>query len=224
MTVWTEMTARWLPVALWSGLAGWARNAKRAKQLRPFAACALAASMLTQLALLYVDGLLMLETGLPLHLCGLFGVLSIPMLWRAPAPLYELSAFLAAPAAAVTLFFPAVINCSHPFWMTFAFQQLHTLVALTPLFISRMGKPLPQDPRRALILGNGYLLFIGAFNRVFGTNYLFLRLAPRGTPLAVLFSRGGAFYICALELLCMLVFLWLAFLFRKKRAVTEGNR
>lgn len=224
MTFWAEEAARWLPVALWGGLAGWARTAKCAKRLRPFVACALAASMLTQLLLLQMDGLLMLETGLPLHLCGLFGVLSIPMLWAAPAPLYELSAFLAAPAAALTLLFPAVMNCSHPFWMTFAFQQLHTLVALTPVLIRRMGKPLPQNPRRALVLGNGYLLFVGAFNRAFGTNYLFLRAVPQGTPLALLFSRGGAFYICSLEMLCMLVFLWLRRLFAIKEMAIAGNK
>ncbi len=224
MAAWIEMMARWLPVVLWGGLLRWARDPKRAKRLRPFAACALAASMLTQLTLLYIDGLLSIETALPLHLCGLFGVLSIPMLWHAPAPLYELSAFLAAPAAAITLLFPAVIRCSHPFWMIFAFQQLHTLVALTPVLIYRMGKPLPENPRRALILGNGYLLFMNAFNRAFGTNYLFLRAVPQGTPLAVLFSRGEAFYICALELLCMLVFLWLARLFQREKAASEENR
>ena len=60
--------------------------------------------MAMQIMLLWLDGQLTLQTGLPLHLCGLFGVLSIPMLlWRAPQPLYELSAFLAGPAAAVTL-------------------------------------------------------------------------------------------------------------------------
>lgn len=80
--------------------------------------------MAMQIMLLWLDGQLTLQTGLPLHLCGLFGVLSIPMLlWRAPQPLYELSAFLAGPAAAVTLLFPAVIESSRPVLMRLAFYS-----------------------------------------------------------------------------------------------------
>ena len=100
-----------LLMALWGGVVWWgAGRTGREGVVRGVMAVGLAASMAVQLALLRLDGQLTLQTGLPLHLCGLFGVLSIPMLlWRAPQPLYELSAFLAAPAAAVTLLFPAVI-------------------------------------------------------------------------------------------------------------------
>ena len=189
------------------------------KKLRVLLACSLAASMSAQLFLLWMDGLFSFETALPLHLCGLFGILSIPMLWYAPVFLWETSVFLGAPAALCTLFFPAVMPCSHPWLMTLAFCQLHVLVGLMPLFHLRTGKPLPTDPRRTLAVGNGYLLFVGAFNRVFQTNYLFLRMAPAGTPLMLFFCKGPAFYLCALEMLCMLVFTWLKHLF-----VTAGNR
>lgn len=201
--------ARLLPPCLWSGLLALAHTPHRQAWLRNVVACALVLSMGTQIVLLRLDGLLTVETGLPLHLCGLFGVLSVPMLWRAPEWLYEVDVYLAAPAAAVTLLFPAVIRCSHPLLMLLAFQQLHVLVALTPLLIHRMGKPLPTDPRRALVVGNGYLVAVAAFNRAFQTNYLFLRAAPLGTPLQPLFVRGVAFYVCALEILCMLAFVWL---------------
>ncbi len=155
-----------------------------------------------------------LAPGLPLPLCGLFGVLSIPMLWHAPAPLYELSAFLAAPAAALTLLFPAVVPSVHPWLMRLAFLQLHVLVALTPVYLHRRQKPLPTDPRRALVLGSGYLLAVSAFNRAFGTNYLFLSAAPAGTPLALLRARGGGAYVCALALVCMVAVVWLAKVYR----------
>lgn len=202
---------QWVVAAAWGvAVNRCAGVPRRARVLRVAIALALALSMLTQLYLLWLDGLLTLETALPLHLCGLFGVLSIPMLWRAPNALYELSAFLAAPAAALTLLFPAVIQSSRPWLMQLAFYQLHVLVALTPVFLCKTGKPLPQNPRRALVLGNGYLLAVAAFNRAAHTNYLFLRAAPADTPLAVLFARGGAFYVCALEMLCMLLFVWLA--------------
>lgn len=210
---------QWLILLAWlAAILLGTRSPRRIPALRQLLACALALSMGLQLLLLYMDGLLYLETALPLHLCGLFGVLSIPALWRMPAPLWEASAFLGAPAAFLTLFFPAVIQCSHPVLMKFAFCQLHVLIALMPLYHLQTGKPLPSDPRRTLIMGNGYLLLVSAFNHTFSTNYLFLRAAPAGTPLAPLFARGLPFYICSLEMLCMLVFLWLQHLF-----VTAGN-
>jgi len=210
---------QWMLLLLWStAILLCTRKRSGTGILRRMLALALAASMLLQLFLLGLDGLLMLETALPLHLCGLFGVLSIPLLWRAPSLVWEASAFLAAPAAFCTLFFPAVMACSHPVLMQFAFSQLHVLVALVPLFLWRTGKPLPEDPKRTFLAGNGYLLFVGVFNRIFQTNYLFLRAAPAGTPLAALFRRGGAFYICSLELICMLAFTWLRPLF------TAGNK
>lgn len=194
----------WTIIILWG-----TQRPRRVVYLRRVMACGLAFSMGMQLLLLKVDGLLCLETGLPLHLCGLFGVLSIPMLWRAPTALTEASAYLAAPAAFFTLFFPAVISCTHPGWMRFAFYQLHALVALMPLFLFRTGKPMPQHPHKTLLLGIGYLLVVDAFNRVLSTNYLFLRAAPAGTPLAAFLARGKAFYICSLLMLCMVVFSWL---------------
>lgn len=213
-----------LLMALWGGVVWWgAGRTGREGVVRGVMAVGLAASMAVQLALLRLDGQLTLQTGLPLHLCGLFGVLSIPMLlWRAPQPLYELSAFLAAPAAAVTLLFPAVIASSRPVLMRLAFLQLHVLVALTPVLLWRAGKPLPADPRRALVLASGYLLGVAAFNRAFRTNYLFLSAAPAGTPLKWLYARGGGYYVCALAMLCMVVLRLLAHVYR--RAAISGSR
>ncbi len=200
---------QWILVAVWGAAIFFCVRRRLILSIRILIAAGLMMAMAVQLVILAMDGLLTIETGLPLHLCGLFGVLSIPMLWYAPEPLWEMDAFLAGPAAAITLFFPAIIRCSHPKLMAFAFYQLHALIALTPVFLHMAGKPLPKDPRRTLLLGSGYLLFIGAFNRAFGTNYLFLRQAPANTPLALFLSRGTAFYICSLLLICMTIFLQL---------------
>ena len=184
-------------------------------------------AMAGQLALLHLDGMLTLETALPLHLCGLFGILSIPLLFRTCTLLWESSAFLAAPSAACTLVFPAVIHCSHPLLMQLAFYQLHTLIALVPVFGFLTGKPLPANARRTFILGSGYLLFIWAFNNAFGTNYLFTRSAPSATPLQWLHQGGETFYLCALLMLCMPVFSCLQGLFcrlnQRRMQLTAGN-
>lgn len=169
----------------------------------------LVSAMGTQLWLLKLDGMFTLESALPLHLCSLFGVLSIFMLWRAPKLLFEACCFLGAPGAFFTLFFPAVVHCSHPLVMKAAFLQLHVLVALMPFYWYCTNKPLPTDPRGTLVAGSGYLIFISLFNKKFNTNFLFLRTPPAGTPLEWLFSRGQAFYLCSFIILGMLIFSWL---------------
>lgn len=218
---------QWLILLFWSLLMVFCVRAGRFFLLQKLMASALAASMVAQLILLGIDGMLSLETALPLHLCGLFGVLSIPLLFHPITPLWEASAFLAAPAAACTLFFPAVISCSHPILMRIAFSQLHVLIALVPVFLVLKGKPLPSNARRTFILGSGYLLFIWLFNTAAGTNYLFLRAAPAGTPLEWLLQRGTTAYICSLMMLCMPVFSCLQGLFcrinQRFSPLTAGN-
>ena len=200
-----EWRMQWLLLAAWSAVI-WYGALIAARWLRPAVAFGLLCAMLTQLTLLWLDGRFTWEAALPLHLCSLFGVLSIPGVWHAPSWLVEALCFLGAPGAFLTLFFPAAAYCSHPLLMQAAFYQLHVLVALMPLFFYSTGKPLPVCPHRTLILGNGYLVLINLINRLFGTNYLFLRAAPVGTPLAWLSARGNLFYLCAMEMLCMLVF------------------
>ncbi len=200
---------QWLLLILWGAIIYFGTQT-RARWLKWAVALGLLSAMSVQLALLQVDGNLTWEAALPLHLCSLSGVLAIPALWRAPSLLLETLCFLSAPSAFLTLFFPAVVNSSHPLLMKAAFCQLHVLLALLPFFFYGTGKPLPVDPRRTLVVGSGYLLFVSLINRIWNTNYLFLRAAPAGTPLQWLAERGSLFYLCALVLLCMLVFSWLS--------------
>ena len=219
---------QWIILAVWSLLMVICIRYRLLLLCRSVMAAGLVTSMSAQLILLRLDGMLTLETALPLHLCGLFGILSIPLLFRPSSPLWDASAFLAAPAAACALLFPAVIRCSHPFLMRFSFYQLHTLITLVPVFGFLTGKPLPTNARRTFILGSGYLLFIWAFNNAFGTNYLFTRSAPSGTPLQWFLKRGEAFYLCSLLMLCMPVFSCLQGLFcrlnqRQMRLTAENS-
>lgn len=215
---------QWILLMVWGG--GVALCPKERLSLaRHAVAAGLIASMLTQEALLWADGMLNLQTGLPLHLCGLAGVLSIPLLYRARGgAVHGLIAYLAAPAAAAVLFFPAVMQCSHPMLMGLAFFRLHVLVALVPFLLWRMQKPLPVNPRGALVLGNGYLLAVEGVNTLLHTNYLFLRAAPAGTPLAWLMGRGKGVYVAALEVTAMALAACLAPLYRRLNRLIAGNR
>ena len=194
-----------------------ALSKRRPFLLRLMFSAALAASMGTQIFLLALDGLLTWQASIPLHLCSLFGILSIFMVWHAPALLYEACCFLGAPAALITLFFPAPAACSRPLLMALAFHQLHVLIALMPLFWHCTGKPLPVDPRRTLVSGSGYVLAVCLINRVFETNYLFLRAAPYGTPLAWMMRHGPVIHLCSLVMLCMPDFQALAAVYRQSR-------
>lgn len=196
---------QWLLLAVWS-IVIWYGSLIGARWLRTVIALGLTGAMGTQIGLLWLDGLFTWQAVLPLHLCSLFGVLSVPALWHAPAAFVEAVCFLGAPGAFLTLFFPAAAQCAHPLLMQAAFYQLHVLVALMPSLFYGTGKPLPTDPKRTLIMSNGYLVLISMINRFFETNYLFLRAAPVGTPLAWMLDQGILFYLCTLEMLCMLVF------------------
>ena len=134
---------QWIVLALWGLLMVFCLRLGWHRPFRFLTSFGLASAMLCQLLLLQLDGMLTVETAFPLHLCGLFGVLSIPLLYCSRGPLWEASAFLAAPAAFITLFYPAVMNCSHPFLMKAAFYQLHVLIVVTPVFLFCTGKPLP---------------------------------------------------------------------------------
>ena len=214
---------QWFLLALWGGALGlW--PATRLKTLRWLWAAGLVFAMGVQEALLILEGLWSLSTGLPLHLCGFAGVLSLPLLFWPKNGLYGFIAYLAAPAAFVTLFFPAVMACAHPVLMALAFNQLHVLLSLTPLLLWHMEKPLPQNPRKAFLFGNGYLLLVSAFNQAFQTNYLFLRAAPAGTPLAWLMQNGRAVFIAALEISCMALFPWLKALYERVNRAIAGSR
>ena len=74
--------------------------------VKPFAG--LAVSMAGQEVLLVQDGLWSLQTGLPLHLCGMMGLCSLPLLWLRPRGLLCFSLLLGAPCALLALCFPAL--------------------------------------------------------------------------------------------------------------------
>lgn len=197
---------RWLSLLLWSVVAVYgARSPGRSLAARLALSAGLIVSMLCQLRLLWLDDQLTLSTGLPLHLCGLMGVLSVPMLWFRLNSLYHFSLLLGAPCAFLTLCFPAVIGTSHPQLMALSFNRLHGLIVCSALFQYAQQKPPPTQARTSLLMGSGYLLLIAVFNRIYHTNYLFLAQAPAATPLDILFARGGSFYLCSLVMLAMVI-------------------
>lgn len=192
-----------------------------AKCHRRFTACLLAAglllSMAAQLWLLHLDGLLSVQTGLPLHLCGFSALVCILLCLRFSKRLYHFLLLLGVPGAALALVFPAVVPCSHPLLMRAAFLRLHVLIIAVAVFFAAQKKPLPADPKETFLLGNGLMLLAAVTNRLTGSNYLFLRAAPAGTPLAIMIVHGYPVYIAGLELLCMLLLTQLCSLYLRNQ-------
>lgn len=205
---------QWIQLMIWGAATLWAAQKPGRARNWGFVLCAfLCLSMGTQLFLLWQVGQLSLETAVPLHLCSMMAILSIPMILLRSQVLFQFSMLLGAPAAFLALCFPAIAECAHPLLMAASFFRLHVLILCTPLLLLRQGFPLPVNPRPVFLSANIYLLLVAVFNRLFHTNYLFLSRAPIGTPLAYLAAYGSATYLLSLEMATMLVVSGLAGLY-----------
>lgn len=196
---------QWLMLIPWCALARYGAGPGRQRLTGLVLGCGILLCMGCQLHLLRLDDQLSLRTGLPLHLCGFSALLCIGLCIRYHQPAFDFLLLLGVPGALLALCFPAVTASSHPWLMKVAFLRLHVLILATAVFLLAQQKPLPEDPRRAFLLGNGFMLMAALVNRLTGSNYLFLRAAPAGTPLAFLIRPGYGVYLASLEILCMMI-------------------
>ncbi|MCH5286831.1 MAG: YwaF family protein [Christensenellaceae bacterium] len=162
-------------------------------------------AMAVQEGVLLAAGMLTWQTGLPLHLCSMMGVLTLPMLVTERRFLWHLSVYLGLPGAALALIFPAVLPTPWPLTTELSFFALHAGLVLAPILPLCLGRR--PSPRGALAAG-GFLLTVGlavmALNDRLGSNYLFVSWAIPGTPLGWLARWGMTGYRLALAGLCAL--------------------
>jgi len=163
-------------------------------------------AMALQELILLKAGLLTWQTGLPLHLCSLMGLLTLPMLWTRQPLLLNASFFAGLPGAALALIFPAVLDTPWPRVTALAFDVLHAGLVCAPLLPMATGwRPEPGGA-----LGAWWTLLLAAcvasfVNGVTGANYLFLAGPVDGTPLLLLARWGSRVYRLLLMLLASLV-------------------
>lgn len=151
----------------------------------------IALAMAVQETILLLSGLLTWATGLPLHLCSLLGVLTLPMLIGRSRLLRSAALFIGVPGAALALVFPAVLATPWPQATALAFHSLHAGLVCAPwLAVSGGWRPHPRDAGLAGL----FLLTAAAaamvVNPLTGGNYLFLAYPIAGTPLAWLGQWG----------------------------------
>ncbi|MBQ8556708.1 MAG: YwaF family protein [Clostridia bacterium] len=181
-------------------------------------------AMLTQEAILLSAGLLTWQTGLPLHLCSLMGVLTLPMLLTRHPVLVNTAFYAGIPGAMLALVFPAVLQTPWPRLTTLAFHTLHASLILAPLLPMSLGwRPRPMGA----VLALGFLALtacvVSGVNAITGGNYLFLAGPVAGTPLQWLARWGLGWYRMLLGLLAMLVIAGEAALVRRLRHAVRGR-
>lgn len=162
-------------------------------------------AMGAQICLVYEAGYPLLNTALPLHICGMAGLLTAPVLYTNIKPLRAFYGFIGMPGALMALLFPAVMQSGRQSLMNAAFFTLHALIVICG-GIAIFKKPClrPRDAFLGYGAGVVFAFFVFGFNRFFHTNYLFLAFAPKGTPLEWIFRWGQAVYVL---LLCLIAFL-----------------
>ena len=153
------------------------------------------AAMAAQELILLLDGRLRWSNALPLHLCSLMGLLTLPMLLTRRRMLWHWSLFLGMPGAALALLFPSILATSQPEVTALAFHLLHCVVLLAPLLPFSLGiRPRPSGAVCSML----FLLVLGfidlGVNALTGGNYLFLEAPASGTPLAWMARRGVSAY------------------------------
>ena len=177
--------------------------------------CVLTA-MAAQETILFLADQLTWATALPLHLCSLMGLLTLPALVTRREALLHTLLLLGAPGAALALLFPAVADTPWPRLTGFFFCLMHAGIFLAPLLPLSLGwRPRPMGAMQAGLVLLGAGVTASAANRLTGGNYLFLAGPVPGTPLMLLSRSGPVVYrlrLAALALLLLTVEAALVFL------------
>lgn len=183
------------------------------------------AAMAVQEGALLFSGQLSWQNALPLHLCSLLGLLTLPTLLTQRPLLLNAAFFAGVPGAALALLFPAVLQTPWPRVTVLAFHTLHAGLVCAPLLPMGMGwRPQPWGALGAWCFLVTAAALATLANRITGGNYFFLAGPVAGTPLMWLAGRGALLYRLGLMALVTLALaaegagLWL--LYRHMRVKT----
>ena len=183
---------------------------KTALRLYRRAAWLLGGTILTAMAMqeviLLLAGQLSWATGLPLHLCSLMGILTLPALLTRRDTLLSALLYAGMPGAALALVFPAVADTPWPRLTGFLFCLMHAGIAFSPLLPLSLGwRPRPLGAMKAGLLLLGAGAAASAANGLTGGNYLFLAGPVTGTPLMLLGGGSSVVYRLLLAALAILL-------------------
>lgn len=139
---------------------------------------------------------------IPLHLCSLSALCALALVLWPRGWMLDFLWYLGMPGAALALLFPAPAAGRLQFVINLSYAATHLLILLIPALMMLLGMR-PQAGRAgcALLMLQGIALAAYGINSLLGTNFLFLRLPPAGTPLEWFYEMGMPVYLIALEAL-----------------------
>ena len=151
----------------------------------------------------------------PLQLCDLALWLTVVTLFSLNYRIYEIAYFTALAGSSMAALTP---DLHSPAWSypTFYFFLAHGGAIAGVLYLTWSTRlwPRPGCLWRVLVELNLFMALVGAFDAVFGTNYMYLRAKPEGASL-LNYMGPWPLYIAAGEAVALAVFtlLWLPFKF-----------
>jgi hypothetical integral membrane protein (TIGR02206 family) len=167
-------------------------------------------------------GLWSIQWHLPLHICAIMVFASAYMLVTRNATIYEFSYFLGIGAAIQALLTPDAGIYGFPHFRFFQTLTAHGLIIVCALYMTWVEKfrPHPKSLVRVFVGMNIYMAVIFVFNRLIGSNYLFIAHKPETASLIDVLGPWP-WYILSLEgigiALCLL--LYLPFFLKDRAAV-----
>jgi hypothetical integral membrane protein (TIGR02206 family) len=152
---------------------------------------------------------------LPLELCDASLCLVVIALFTLNRAVYDLAYYGALAGATMALLTP---NLWEPFpsFGTVQFFVAHGLIVAGALYLvwSKLVRPRPGSVLRALLGINVFAAFVGTFDVIFKTDYMYLRAKPQNASLLD-YLGPWPWYLVAAELVALIVFGLLYVPFRK---------
>jgi len=161
-------------------------------------------------------GLWSLKTSLPIHLCGISGILAGIMMFRSSHYGFEFLALIGSPGALHALLTPQLNHGTIPF-LIFKYYVSHAGIILVPLFLAIvLGYRIKRSSwYRVLLLCQVLLIIIGLTNYFIGSNYMYLAEKPLvNNPMVV---GEWPWYIIGFEILGLVHILIFYYGYRKMR-------
>lgn len=146
-------------------------------------------------------------TSLPLHLCGIAIILAAFMLFKKSKTIYEVVYFWAIAGATQALITPDIGQYGFPHYRYFQFFVSHGLLVTAVIYATFILKfrPSAKSIYKTFVITNIYMIIIGVFNFLTGSNYLFIAHKPETASLIDLMPPWP-YYIIHLELLALILF------------------
>jgi hypothetical integral membrane protein (TIGR02206 family) len=184
----------------------------------------LIASSVSYYASFVLHGVPLFPNHLPLELCDISLWLVIAALLTLNPLIFDIVYYLALAGASMSLLTP---DLWHPsIFMSIQFFVDHGLIVLSVLYLvwSRRARPRPGSVLKAMLAINAITPFVGTFDYLFQTDYMFLRAKPPTVSLLTVLGPWP-WYILACEGVALSLFLLLYLPFRRasSKTASPGN-